>query len=130
MPVTGFCTTANFGSFGGKINKNRHRPCPGVFSGPNFQLEHFSRQEIIKRGQLEPNWFKALPFPKISHNMKESMRFYEALPKHKAELVDGQMYIAGSLAKSAMALGYMVEKLGAAYVAELVPKDLLRDAAC
>ena len=62
--------------------------------------------------------------------MKESMRFYEALPKHKAELVDGQMYIAGSLAKSAMALGYMVEKLGAAYVAELVPKDLLRDAAC
>ena len=60
--------------------------------------------------------------------MKESLRFYEALPKHKAELVDGQMYIGGSLAKSAMTLGYMVEKLGAAYVAQLVPKDLLRDA--
>lgn len=60
--------------------------------------------------------------------MKESMRFYEALPKHKAELVDGRLYIGGSLAKSAMALGYMVEKLGARYVAELVPKDLLRDA--
>ncbi|MBC7778140.1 MAG: Uma2 family endonuclease [Phycisphaerae bacterium] len=60
--------------------------------------------------------------------MRESLRFYDALPKHKAELVDGQMYIGGSLAKSAMALGYMVEKLGAAYVANLVPKDLLQDA--
>jgi len=56
------------------------------------------------------------------------MRFYEALPKHKAELVGGQMYIGGSLAKSAMMLGYMVEKLGAEYVAKLVPEDLLRDA--
>jgi len=60
--------------------------------------------------------------------MKDSARFYNALPKHKAELVDGKMYIAGSLAKSAMLLGYMVEKLGAAYVAGLVPKDLLREA--
>lgn len=60
--------------------------------------------------------------------MRESLRFYNALPKHKAELVDGQMYIGGSLAKSAMMLGYMVEKLGAVYIAELVPKDLLRNA--
>ncbi len=60
--------------------------------------------------------------------MRESLRFYDALPKHKAELVDGKMYIAGSLAKSAMALGYMVEKLGADYVADLVPKDLLQNA--
>ncbi len=60
--------------------------------------------------------------------MRESLRFYDALPKHKAELVDGKMYIGGSLAKSAMALGYMVEKLGARYVAKLAPKDLLREA--
>lgn len=60
--------------------------------------------------------------------MRESLRFYDALPKHKAELIDGKMYIGGSLTKSAMTLGYMVEKLGAAYVAELVPTDLLRDA--
>jgi hypothetical protein len=59
---------------------------------------------------------------------RESMRFYDALPKHKAELVDGKMFVGGSLEKSAMTLGYMVEKLGATYVANLVPKDLLRDA--
>jgi hypothetical protein len=64
----------------------------------------------------------------MSRNMKASMRFYEALPKHKAELVDGQLLIGGSLAKSAMALGYMLAHLGAAYVADMVPKDLLRDA--
>lgn len=60
--------------------------------------------------------------------MRESMRFYEALPKHKAELVDGKLVIGGSLEKSAMMLGYMVEKLGAAYVAELCPKELLQAA--
>ena len=60
--------------------------------------------------------------------MRESLYFYNALPKHKAELVDGQLYIGGSLAKSAMTLGYMVEKLGAKYVSRLVPKDLLQDA--
>jgi Uma2 family endonuclease len=56
------------------------------------------------------------------------MPFHDSLPKHKAELIDGQLYIGGSLAKSAMMLGYMVEALGAAYVAELIPTDLLRDA--
>jgi hypothetical protein len=48
--------------------------------------------------------------------MRESNRFYEALPKHKTELIDGQLYIAGSFSKSAMMLGYMVEKLGERYV--------------
>lgn len=43
---------------------------------------------------------------------EDSMRFYDALPKRKAELVDGQMYLGGSLTKSVMALGYMVEQLG------------------
>jgi Putative restriction endonuclease len=56
------------------------------------------------------------------------MRFYEALPRHKAELVNGQMYLGGSLRKSAMAMGYMIEHLGAAYVAEMVDKALLSDA--
>lgn len=56
------------------------------------------------------------------------MRFYDALPKRKAELIDGKMYVAGSLKKSAMTLGYMVEQLGAAYVADLVPENLLQDA--
>ena len=60
--------------------------------------------------------------------MRESLQFYDALPKYKAELVDGQLYIGGSLAKSAMTLGYMVEKLGAQYVSRLVPKDLLQNA--
>lgn len=60
--------------------------------------------------------------------MKNPMRFYEALPKRKAELVDGKLLIAGSLEKSAMALAFMVEQLGAAYVADLVSTDLLRDA--
>ena len=60
--------------------------------------------------------------------ISSSTTFYEALPKHKAELVDGQLYIGGSLAKSAMALGYMVHRLGARYVADLVPEALLRDA--
>ncbi len=59
---------------------------------------------------------------------RKSFRFYDALPKHKAELIDGKLILGGSLSKSAMALGYMVENLGAAYVAELVPKDLLTNA--
>lgn len=60
--------------------------------------------------------------------MKESLHFYDALPKHKAELIDGQLYIGGSLAKSAMTLAYMVENLGAQYVLNLCNKDLLREA--
>jgi len=54
--------------------------------------------------------------------------FYDALPKHKAELVDGKLIIGGSLEKSAMMLSYMVEALGAQYVADLVPKDILQAA--
>lgn len=34
--------------------------------------------------------------------MKKSLRFYDALPKRKAELVDGKMIIGGNLEKSAM----------------------------
>lgn len=60
--------------------------------------------------------------------MIPSSTFYHALPKHKAELIDGKMYVAGSLRKSAMVLGYMVENLGTKYVAELCPKDLLQEA--
>lgn len=60
--------------------------------------------------------------------MRKSEKFYAALPKRKAELVDGQMYISGSLHKSAMVLAYMVESLGAAAVLELCSQDLLRDA--
>lgn len=56
------------------------------------------------------------------------MGFYDALPKHKAELVDGKLIIGGSLEKSAMMLSYMVEALGAKYVADLVPKDILQAA--
>ncbi len=55
-------------------------------------------------------------------------QFYSALPKHKAELIDGHMYVGGSLRKSAMVMGYMVEKLGAAYVLDLCPKELLQEA--
>lgn len=60
--------------------------------------------------------------------MHQSDQFYSALPKYKAELVDGQMYIAGSLRKSAMVLGYMVEQLGAEAVLALCGKELLQDA--
>jgi hypothetical protein len=61
-------------------------------------------------------------------NPRPSMRFYEALPRHKAELVNGQMYLGGSLSKSAMAMGYMIEQLGASYVAEMIDKELLSEA--
>lgn len=61
-------------------------------------------------------------------DIQPSTIFYEALPKHKAELINGRLYVGGSLAKSAMALGYMVRGLGARYVADLVPEALLRDA--
>lgn len=60
--------------------------------------------------------------------MKEHRVFYEALPKHKAELIDGKMYVGGSLAKSAMMLGYMVENMGAETVLKLCPKELLQAA--
>lgn len=60
--------------------------------------------------------------------MRKSLKFYDALPKHKAELVDGKMIVGGSLTKSAMTLGYMVENLGAQYVLDLCPKTLLEDA--
>lgn len=60
--------------------------------------------------------------------MKKSHKFYDALPKHKAELVDGKMIVGGSLEKSAMTLGYMVENLGAKYVLDLCPKELLENA--
>ena len=55
-------------------------------------------------------------------------QFYSALPKHKAELIDSRMYVGGSLRKSAMVMGYMVEKLGAAYLVDLCPKELLQEA--
>jgi hypothetical protein len=52
------------------------------------------------------------------------MPFHDSLPKHKAELIDGQLYIGGSLAKSAMMLGvnnaYFEKKLSAS---EQVCKD-------
>jgi Uma2 family endonuclease len=60
--------------------------------------------------------------------MHPSFRFYDALPKHKAELVDGKLYVGGSLRKSAMALGFMVERLGRAYVEDICPKGLLENA--
>ena len=60
--------------------------------------------------------------------MRKSRKFYDALPKHKAELVDGKMIVGGSLEKSAMTLGYMVENLGAKYVSDLCPPNLLADA--
>lgn len=63
-----------------------------------------------------------------SHPFHPSLRFYTALPRRKAELVNGQLLIGCSLAKSAMTLGYMVEHLGAAYVAEMVPRALLSEA--
>ncbi len=58
----------------------------------------------------------------------KGLRFYDALPKHKAELVDGRFIIGGNLRKSAMMLAYMVENLGAQYVADLVPRDILQEA--
>lgn len=60
--------------------------------------------------------------------MKKHDTFYNALPKHKVEHLDGKMYVAGSLRKSAMVLEYMVENLGAEAVVELCPKQLLQEA--
>jgi len=52
-------------------------------------------------------------------------RFIAALPKRQPELVDGRMLMAGNINKSAMVLSYLVESLGAEYVAELIPESLL-----
>ncbi len=60
--------------------------------------------------------------------MQNRYRFHEALPKHKAELVDGRLILGGSLHKSAMALAFMVQQLGAEAVAALVPREVLKDA--
>jgi hypothetical protein len=54
--------------------------------------------------------------------------FLSALPKHKAELVNGQVWMSGSLKKSAMVLKYLIENLGAAYVLEICSKELLEEA--
>lgn len=64
----------------------------------------------------------------IETTMPNRYRFHEALPKHKAELVDGRLILGGSLHKSAMALAFMVQELGAEAVAAIVPQEVLKDA--
>lgn len=60
--------------------------------------------------------------------MRESLSFYEALPKRTVELVDGQLIIGGHLSKTAMMMAFIIEGYGAEYVANIISKDLLRDA--
>lgn len=59
---------------------------------------------------------------------RPSEAFYNALPCRKAELVDGKFIVGGSLEKSAMTLRYLLDGLGEAYLARLVPAELLAQA--
>ena len=60
--------------------------------------------------------------------MNRHHKFYAALTVKKAELIEGQFIMGGSLSKTAMCLEFLVKELGADVVKELVPSDLIMDA--
>lgn len=54
--------------------------------------------------------------------------FYNHLPKHKIELVNGQTLISGSLEVSRMVLDSILQSYGAQYIQSLVEPELLQEA--
>jgi len=54
--------------------------------------------------------------------------FYNRLPKHKIELVNGKTLISGSLEVSQMVLETILQSYGAQYIQSLVEPELLQDA--
>ena len=54
--------------------------------------------------------------------------FYNHLPKHKIELVNGQTLISGNLEVSRMVLETILQGYGAQYIQSLVEPDLLQEA--
>lgn len=54
--------------------------------------------------------------------------FYDCLPKHKIELVDGQALISGSREVSRMVLDSILQGYGPGYLEPMVNSDLLREA--
>ena len=54
--------------------------------------------------------------------------FYDRLPRHKVELVDGQTLISGSRDTSRMVLEAILQGYGPEYILPLVDRDLLREA--
>lgn len=54
--------------------------------------------------------------------------FYDALPKRRAELIDGKLIVGGSLAKSAMVMASIIRSHGPSVLRELVPEEILSDA--
>lgn len=54
--------------------------------------------------------------------------FYNALPKRRAELIDGRLILGGDLAKSAMVMASIIRSHGPLIVREVVPEDLLSHA--
>lgn len=54
--------------------------------------------------------------------------FYNALPKRRAELIDGRLTVGGSLAKSAMVMASIIRSHGPSILREVVPENLLSDA--
>ena len=54
--------------------------------------------------------------------------FYDCLPKHKIELVDGQTLISGSREVSRMVLDSILQGYGPGYLEPMVSRELLREA--
>ena len=60
--------------------------------------------------------------------MFDIQTFYDALPKRRAELIDGRLIVGGSLAKSAMVMASIIRSHGPSILREVVPENLLSDA--
>lgn len=54
--------------------------------------------------------------------------FYDRLPRHKIELVDGKTLISGSLTTSRMVLEAILQGYGPEYILPLIARDQLREA--